>query len=130
MDPQQAESKIRPPKFWSGPDIAKLTLIRGRPELEMRVGDQIKFKHQREDLPVTRHGRDDDINGLVTVQTYFVAETRTTLEVLWQDGVREMLNAVDVIPYYNPDEYDCWFVALQVTTSSFEIYRPPGQVTM
>ena len=75
----------------------------------MRVGDQMKFKDPTtQGHPVTRHGREGDSNGVVTVQTYFVAETRTSLEVLWQDGVRETLPSTDIIPYYNPDEYDCW----------------------
>ena len=37
-----------------------------------------------------------------------MAYTETMLDVLWQDGTEESLQAVDVIPYLNPDEYDCW----------------------
>ncbi|KAF8222140.1 hypothetical protein L208DRAFT_1426440 [Tricholoma matsutake] len=102
-----AETKTRPQRFWFGEDIAKITLIRGRSELQMRVGDRIRPKDTTE-LPSTRHSQLGDNADVITVQTFIVTETETTLDVLWQDGVHETLASTEVIPYLNPDEYDCW----------------------
>ncbi|PFH54811.1 hypothetical protein AMATHDRAFT_38056 [Amanita thiersii Skay4041] len=102
-----AEAKRRPQRFWSGKDISRLTLVRGRSDLEMRVGDRVHLK-DRIGKPSSRHGQDTDNLSAVTVQTFVVTETETVLDVLWQDGSRQALKATDVIPYLNPDEYDCW----------------------
>ena len=42
------------------------------------------------------------------MDTYVVQETKSSVEVLWQDGTRETLDACNTVPYLNPDEYDCW----------------------
>ena len=42
------------------------------------------------------------------MDTYVVQETKSSVEVLWQDGTRETLDARNTVPYLNPDEYDCW----------------------
>lgn len=55
-----------------------------------------------------RHGKEEDPAGVVHVQTFAVAETETMVDVLWQDGVRDTIKSTDLIPYLNPDEYDCW----------------------
>ncbi|RDB28833.1 putative ubiquitin-conjugating enzyme E2 24 [Hypsizygus marmoreus] len=107
LDPAEAEKKARPQRFWYGEDIAKLTLVRGHSDREMRVGDRVRLKDNA-GAPFTTHGQDDQANDAVKVQTFMVAETQTTLDVLWQDGVQETLRATEVIPYLNPDEYDCW----------------------
>jgi len=73
----------------------------------MRVGDRLFFKDTT-GLPSTTHGREGDPAGVVVVQTFIVTETQTTLAVLWQDGTQETLKSTNVIPYLNPDEYDCW----------------------
>jgi ubiquitin-conjugating enzyme E2 O len=39
-----------------------------------------------------------------------VKETMTRVTVLWQDGASEVLDTKELIPYLNPDEYDCWCV--------------------
>ncbi len=75
----------------------------------MRVGDRVHVKNHV-GLPFTEHGIEEDPTGRVRVQTFLVIETVTDLEVLWQDGTRESLKATEVIPYLNPDEYDCWSV--------------------
>lgn len=82
-------------------------MIRGRSDMEMRVGDRVRLKDNA-GLPVTRHGQEGDGVDIVTVQTFMVTETKTTLHVLWQDSTQETLISTDVIPYLNPDEYDCW----------------------
>ncbi|KAF8167745.1 hypothetical protein B0H34DRAFT_740587 [Crassisporium funariophilum] len=107
LDPATAENKSRPQKFWYGEDIGRLTLIRGRSDMEMRVGDRVYVKDTT-GLPTTEHGQEGDATGVVQVQVYSITETATELDVLWQDGVREILKSVEVIPYLNPDEYDCW----------------------
>lgn len=73
----------------------------------MRVGDRVSLKDKAE-LPTTTHGVEGEGAGVVTVDTFAVTETETTLDVLWQDGVRERIRSTEVKPYLNPDEYDCW----------------------
>ncbi|KAF8913015.1 hypothetical protein CPB84DRAFT_1722037 [Gymnopilus junonius] len=107
LDIAITENKSRPKQFWSGEDLEKLTLVRGHSDLEMRVGDRVYLKDTT-GLPFTEHGKQGDMTGVVQVRTFLVTETSTEVEVLWQDGTKESLNAVDVIPYLNPDEYDCW----------------------
>ena len=73
----------------------------------MRVGDRVTLKNA-DGCPVSTHGRENDGPGIFTVRTLVVKETRTTVNVLWQDGTREALDAKETVPYLNPDEYDCW----------------------
>ncbi|GLB35998.1 putative ubiquitin-conjugating enzyme family protein [Lyophyllum shimeji] len=105
LNPADAERKTRPPKFWYGNDVEKLTLIRGCQDVEMRVGDRVRLKDST-GAPFTKHGLEG--GEVVQVQVYIVVETQTTLDVLWQDGTRETIRSRDLIPYLNPDEYDCW----------------------
>lgn len=107
MDPAEAAQRVRPQRFWHGPDLSKLTLVRRRAEQAMRVGDRVLLKDSKAS-PVSTHGREGEGPGTLTVRTLVVKETRTTVNVLWQDGTRETLNAKETIPYLNPDEYDCW----------------------
>jgi ubiquitin-conjugating enzyme E2 O len=44
----------------------------------------------------------------MTIKTLCVRETKTIVNVLWQDGSQESLPSTELIPYLNPDEYDCW----------------------
>lgn len=81
-------------------------MIRGRSDLEMRVGDRVRLKDDT-DLPFTKHGQESN-GDTVRVRTFMVAETQTTLDVLWQDGTQEKVKSTEIIPYLNPDEYDCW----------------------
>lgn len=109
MDPAISENKPRPQRFWYGEDLSKLTLILGPTVHEIRLGDRVEFKNAT-GLPLTRHGQDSggDEAGVFYVQIFRAKETETTVEVLWQDGSREKLKATSLIPYLNPDEYDCW----------------------
>jgi len=76
----------------------------------MRVGDRVYLKDTT-GLPMTEQGKDGDPAGIMHVQTFKVNETVTTVEVIWQDGVKETINSTEVIPYVSSDEYDCWYVA-------------------
>ncbi|KAF8078774.1 hypothetical protein FPV67DRAFT_1466416 [Lyophyllum atratum] len=105
LDPADAEGKTRPPKFWHGEDVGKLTMIQGRLDLMMRVGDRVRLKDIT-GTPFTTHGLED--GEVIQVRVFIVAETQTTLDVLWQDGTQETVRSTEVIPYLNPDEYDCW----------------------
>ena len=67
----------------------------------------MRLKEPSEKL-LTRHGRDSDRTSAVVVDTFWVWKTETVVHVLWQDGKRECLKSTDLIPYLNPDEYDCW----------------------
>ncbi|KAF5385291.1 hypothetical protein D9615_001389 [Tricholomella constricta] len=105
LDPAEAAKKTRPQRFWYGKDLANLTVIRGRSDLEMRLGDRVRLKDSS-GAPSTKHGQEGD--ETIQIQVYVVAETETTLDVLWQDGTQETIRSTKVIPYLNPDEYDCW----------------------
>lgn len=74
----------------------------------MRVGDKVLLKNWVNE-PITRHGKPSDPGGDIEVRAYVAKETRTRVTVLWQDGSSELLDAKDLIPYLNPDEYDCWW---------------------
>ena len=73
----------------------------------MRVGDRVRVKDPR-GTPITKHRRPTEPHGVIEVNTLMVQETRTTIDVLWQDGQRETMDARETVPYLNPDEYDCW----------------------
>ncbi|KAI0371562.1 hypothetical protein BV20DRAFT_965322 [Pilatotrama ljubarskyi] len=106
LSPEEAQSRPRPQRYWYGSDLGKLTTVTRRAEEAMRVGDRVKLKAGGG--PVTRHGRSIDNYGMIEVDTLVVQETRTTVDVLWQDGSRERIDAKQSVPYLNPDEYDCW----------------------
>ncbi|KAJ7102087.1 hypothetical protein B0H15DRAFT_813134 [Mycena belliarum] len=105
LDPEEAQARRRPAQFWTGTDMAKLTLIRSISDLEMRVGDRVTFKEQVK-VPCTTHGLDGKLQ--VQIKTFTVTESQTFVDILWQDGVKETVRSTDLIPYLNPDEYDCW----------------------
>jgi ubiquitin-conjugating enzyme E2 O len=84
-------------------------LITDRVDLELRVGDIVKLKN-KEGVPVTHHGVKGTEPGTITIDALWVTRTESHIDVLWQDGKRETLKSVDLIPYLNPDEYDCWYV--------------------
>ena len=102
----ETSMRQRPKRFWSGIDLGQLTLVRRRAEQGMRVGDRVLLKNQ-EGVPVTKHGKSDS-HGPIEVRTLVVKQTRTSVNVLWQDGTQVRLDAKDTVPYLNPDEYDCW----------------------
>lgn len=72
----------------------------------MRVGDRICLRDST-DIPSTTHG-DKDSDDAIQVRTFQVVETQTVLDILWQDGTKTELSSTEIIPYMNPDEYDCW----------------------
>ena len=73
----------------------------GSTELPSRLKNQ-------DDVPVTTHGKEGVQQGPVEVRTLVVRQTRSTVNVLWQDGTKERLDSRETVPYLNPDEYDCW----------------------
>lgn len=93
----------------------------------MRVGDRVRLKDNT-GAPSTRHSQEGAEADVITVQTFMVTETETTLDVLWQDGVHETLRSTEVIPYLNPDEYDCWLVRMYIAVVKLTISA--GRVTM
>lgn len=107
LEPSEVANKKRPQRFWTCREFDKLTVVRGRADSEMRIGDRVYLK-DAESLPVTEHGNESDPAGVVHVQTFSVIETVTELDVLWQDGIRERVRSTELIPYLSPDEYDCW----------------------
>lgn len=123
-----AEKRQRPKQFWMGKDIGELTLLRCPSDLQMHCGDRVRLKDTT-GLPVTRHGQEGVGPGVLTVDAYVVMETETTLDVLWQDGVKEAVPAKDVIPHM-PDEYDCWSVFLSLVTHRSTHFHRPGDHVM
>lgn len=104
----EAASRERPPRFWYGSDFSKLTIVRRRAEQCLRVGDRVIAKDST-DVPTTLHGKEGEPpQGTLLVRTLVVSETHTMVNVIWQDGIRECLDARNTVPYLNPDEYDCW----------------------
>ncbi|TFY81129.1 hypothetical protein EWM64_g2884 [Hericium alpestre] len=106
LPPEMASAIPRPARFWHGQDFGRLKLVRSRAEQLMRVGDKVILKDST-NLPFTRHGKEGE-NGIMEVRVYVVKTTQTIVNVMWQDGTIEALLATDLIPYINPDEYDCW----------------------
>ncbi|THH13368.1 hypothetical protein EW146_g6839 [Bondarzewia mesenterica] len=102
-----AQSIQRPERFWHGPNLAKLQLVRKRAEQMIRVGDKLSLKDTA-GLPFTLHGKEGNAFGSLEVRVYVVRTTQTIVKVLWQDGTSEILLSTDLIPYLNPDEYDTW----------------------
>lgn len=108
LDGGEAASRQRPPRFWHGPNLSKLTVVRRRAQQCMRVGDRVTLKDSIS-TPMTVHGKEGEPPlGIYRVRTLVVSETHTMVNVLWQDGTRECLDARNTVPYLNPDEYDCW----------------------
>ncbi|KAH8998837.1 hypothetical protein EDB86DRAFT_2910381 [Lactarius hatsudake] len=107
LSAEAAQRISRPERFWSGDNLAKLKLVRSRAEWMMRVGDKVILKDAT-NLPSTRHGKEGEPYGVIEVRVYVVRETQTTVDVLWQDGSTETMPTTRLIPYLNPDEYDCW----------------------
>lgn len=104
LSPEEIARRQRPQKFWYGPDISKLTLVRGVSDQQPHVGHHVTLKNPPEDF-VTLHGTGGE---QFKVETGVVWETETTVDLLWQDGTRERCRTTDLIPYLNPDEHDCW----------------------
>ncbi|KAH8982612.1 hypothetical protein EDB92DRAFT_1893847 [Lactarius akahatsu] len=107
LSAEAAQRISRPERFWSGENLAKLKLVRSRAEWMMRVGDKVILKDAT-NLPSTRHGKEGEPYGVIEVRVYVVRETQTTVDVLWQGGSTETMLTTKLIPYLNPDEYDCW----------------------
>ncbi|TDL28122.1 hypothetical protein BD410DRAFT_782087 [Rickenella mellea] len=107
LTPAEAAGRQRPPRFWHSDDLNKLTLLRGLSDRIVRVGDKVTLKSTPPEL-ITKHGRDDELSGTIKVAHCMVKETQTTVKVLWQDGTVDTLKSTELIPYLNPDEYDCW----------------------
>lgn len=107
LNAEEASKRQRPRQFWSGSDISKLILVRGASDYLVRVGDKLSLHNPPEDV-LTKHGRTGEKTGTIVVNTFVVWETETIVSLLWQDGSKEIVRSTELIPYLNPDEYDCW----------------------
>lgn len=108
LDPVDAQDRKRPDRFWYGERLSELTLVKTRSDQDLRAGDRVVLKDfLLENLvaPISTHGEEGDA---ITVKKQTVKETRTSVNVLWQNGTQEVLRSTELIPYLNPDEYDCW----------------------
>ncbi|KAI0722317.1 hypothetical protein C8T65DRAFT_628933 [Cerioporus squamosus] len=107
LTPEEADARPRPQRVWHGSDLGKLTILSRRAEEALRVGDRVRVKNSAV-VHRTQHGKSSETHGVISVDAYIVQETKSTVEVLWQDGTREVLDTRNTVPYLNPDEYDCW----------------------
>ncbi|KAI6047747.1 hypothetical protein EDC04DRAFT_2863935 [Pisolithus marmoratus] len=106
LDPEVAQSKRRPERFWYGDQLSKLTVIRSKSG-DIRVGDKVVLENGQ-NIPTIVYDAGGAINDKIVIRTLCVKETRTVVMVLWQDGTSETLSSTELIPYLNIDEYDCW----------------------
>ncbi|OAX44402.1 hypothetical protein K503DRAFT_765021 [Rhizopogon vinicolor AM-OR11-026] len=104
LNPGVAELRQRPKRFWSGKDLTKLTVLRMRVD-DIRVGDKVLLDKDV-GIPITIWDVESEPNS--AIKTMCVKETKTLVNVLWQDGSRQSIPSSELIPYLNPDEYDCW----------------------
>ncbi|KIY70179.1 hypothetical protein CYLTODRAFT_420028 [Cylindrobasidium torrendii FP15055 ss-10] len=107
LPPAEASERVRPPQFWYGAELAKLTVVREEKAYQPRIGDRVNLV-TGEEVPSTTHGPGVNSGEYVHVNALIVKQTETSVRVLWQDGTEEMCRSVDLIPYLNTDEYDCW----------------------
>lgn len=85
--------------------------MRSRGAVSGSVGERVVFKDPRRAAelgvkPVIYKDQDMRIDFCVDVMV--IISSRTRVQVLWQDGSREWLPSVNLVPHLNPDEYDCW----------------------
>ncbi|KAI0832769.1 hypothetical protein BC628DRAFT_1415018 [Trametes gibbosa] len=106
LSPEEAASRPRPQRYWHGADLGKLAVVTRRAEEAMQVGDRVRLKAPGG--PVSKHGKSTEAREQIIVDTLIVQETRTTVDILWQNGTRETIEAKNTVPYLNPDEYDSW----------------------
>ncbi|KAG8896936.1 hypothetical protein FRB99_008571, partial [Tulasnella sp. 403] len=111
LDREAAAAKQRPKRFWTMNEFRELCLV--RPRYIFRISDRVRFKNasvaEMHGVRTTRHGHSGVGIGLIESDVLVVRETRTTVRILWQNGVIQPdVPSKDVIPYVAPDEYDCW----------------------
>ena len=107
----------------------RLTFMRPRGESSGVISERVTFKDRSHALgecyhiywsishsPSTTqelgvlasHYEDPDTPLSIDVEALTVVATRSRVEILWQDGTRGWVPSIEVIPYINPDEFDCW----------------------
>lgn len=109
--------------------MSRLTLIKTRSDQDVRVGDKV-YMNDVSGIPTTTHGQEGDPIGIVVVHALTVKETCTSAQVLWQDGTSETLTSTELIPYLNPDEYDCWCASFVQSCIHQLTSTPIGPVIM
>ena len=113
--------------MWHGEDLRKLTLLRGPDSTLLRVGDKVTLKSPPSELLLT-YGKplSESPVETITVDSFVVSESITTVTLLWQDGQQERANSVDLLPYLNPDEYDCWYDTFRLSHIHLTPIPRPG----
>ncbi|KAJ1301645.1 hypothetical protein OPQ81_008888 [Rhizoctonia solani] len=110
LTPEESANRPRPKQFWTAEDLHELTYVKIRSESVTRVPDRVIFKdagaYQRYNVTKTQHKGES--GRVLEVETMIVAESRSTVKIMWQDGTIEEVLGTSVIPYLNVDEYDCW----------------------
>ncbi|KAG8771330.1 hypothetical protein FRC16_005954 [Serendipita sp. 398] len=85
--------------------------MRGRGPVVGTIGERVLFKDPAKAfnlgiLPVIYS--ESDSKNQITVDALMITNTRTRVEVLWQDGSREWIPATDLVPNLSADDYECW----------------------
>ncbi|KAG8850223.1 hypothetical protein FRC20_002096 [Serendipita sp. 405] len=111
LDPSQAQHIPRPKRFWSVNDFPRVSIMRGRGPVVGTIGERVLFKDPAKAfnlgiLPVIYS--ESDSKNQITVDALMITNTRTRVEVLWQDGSREWIPATDLVPNLSADDYECW----------------------
>ncbi|KZT36569.1 hypothetical protein SISSUDRAFT_1049714 [Sistotremastrum suecicum HHB10207 ss-3] len=114
LDENVASQKKRPVQFWHGSMINDLVAVSAKTNNDLRMGESVLLRDPlstfAKSVIPTVHGTkgSDDKRPGIEVRTMMVKETRTTVTVLWQDGMTGKFNANDLLHHLNPDEYECW----------------------
>ncbi len=105
LSPEEQAKRPKPPALWT--DYSKLTLVKAFSERNHEIGDRVRFKTQelkdKHGAKITYHGRQRH-----PVDVMLIVETKTELDVLWQDGTRTKEWACDMVPHVNLDEHEAW----------------------
>ncbi|KAG8834341.1 hypothetical protein FRC17_009109 [Serendipita sp. 399] len=111
LDPAEAQHIARPKRFWSATELSKLSIMRGRGPVAGTIGERVVFKDPSRAvalgiLPVIYS--ESDSKNQITVDALMITNTRTRVEVLWQDGTKIWMPATELAPNLSADDYECW----------------------
>ncbi|SLM38061.1 Ubiquitin-conjugating enzyme/RWD-like [Lasallia pustulata] len=121
--PQQPSSRL--PGAAQGLDVAAGNYMRFLDP----AGAAVKYNGTRD---VTARGTFRRIPRRATqgydMNVFRVRETKTRIDVQWQDLSTSQEEAMSVVPYLNVDDHDVWPGEIVVLKETEEIQRPPGWI--
>lgn len=111
LEPSVAQDRQRPDQLWPIDQLHKLVVMKPRGSVIGSMGERVVFKDPLHAARLNIHNmiyKDQEMKIEVNVEAMVIRETRTQIEVLWQDGTRSWETSTDLIPHLNLDEYECW----------------------